>query len=242
MDFTTVDLQIGIATHDQNGLDLSAVYVVIPALNEAKRIGRVISSLHSCGFEHIVVVDDGSSDETATLSESMGTHVITHITNMGPGASTMTGITLALQLGAEYVATIDADHQSDPRDLLTLMVGIVQNEVDLLIGSRFLQQNTMPRRRIFYNLIGNLVSYVKTGLLVSDSQSGLKVMTRSFAERLNIDQNGFEFCIDIIKKARLGGAIVAEMPVGVTYTKETLAKGQSFRQGLMMLGRLLNPF
>lgn len=235
-------LQIEMVEQGLVGLDQHGVYVVIPALNEAKRIGRVIDSLQTCGFQHIIVVNDGSSDLTATISESKGTHVISHITNLGPGASTMTGITLALKLGAQYVATIDADHQSDPRDLLTLMTGIYDNEVDLLIGSRFLQQNAIPRRRVFYNLVGNIISYVKTGLLVSDSQSGLKVMSRAFAKKLSIDQNGFEFCIDIIKKARLEGAIVAEMPVGVTYTKETLAKGQSFRQGLMMLGRLLNPF
>ncbi len=223
-------------------LDLSGVYVVIPALNESSRIGKVIDSLHTCGFKHLVVVDDGSDDQTSAIAEERGVRVLRHITNLGPGASTMTGISYALQKDADFIATIDADHQSDPRDLLTLMVGIFDNNVDLLIGSRFLRQNKMPRLRILYNLVGNIISYVKTGILVSDSQSGFKVMTRNFAERLTIDQNGFEFCIDIIKKARLEKVIVAEMPVGVTYTKETLAKGQSFRQGLMMLGRLLNPF
>ena len=83
---------------------------------------------------------------------------------------------------------------------------------------------------------------MKTGLHVSDSQSGLKVMSRKFAEKLTIDYNGFEFCIDIIKKANLQKVNIGESPVGVTYTKETLEKGQSFSNGLMMLGRLLNPF
>ncbi|MCB0689135.1 MAG: hypothetical protein KDC53_21505, partial [Saprospiraceae bacterium] len=76
----------------------------------------------------------------------------------------------------------------------------------------------------------------------TDSQSGFKVMTRQFAEKLNIDYNGFEFCIDIIKKARMNRFQVAETPVSVVYTEETMAKGQSFRQGLLMLGRLFNPF
>ena len=225
-------------------VDLDRFYVVLPALNEGDRIAGVIEKLQHFGFKNIVVVNDGSTDHTSdVIPDSAGVYELKHIVNLGPGASTMTGIRFALLKNAQYIATIDADHQSDPKDLIDL-VKILEGdkEVDLLIGSRFLQKNNIPLTRRLYNQVGNIISYLVTGLYVTDSQSGFKIMTRRFAEKLQIDYNGFEFCIDIIKKANMFQFKVAEAPVSVVYTKETLAKGQSFREGLMMLGRLFNPF
>ena len=227
----------------QTSVNLNDVTVVIPAYNEGSRIQRVIQKLRMIGFPNIVVVNDGSRDNTAEVVErEQGVRLINHIVNLGPGASTMTGIKYALTKGAKYIATIDADFQSDPSDLLKLVKSIAQKNVELLIGSRFLTKNDIPVSRLIYNFFGNLVSFFKTGLLVTDSQSGLKVMRRSFAEKLYIDYNGFEFCIDIIKKAKLNGASISEEPIGVRYTKDTMSKGQNFQEGLMMLGKLLNPF
>ena len=224
-------------------LCLEEVFVVIPALNEQNRILTVIDKLKKIGFSNIVVVDDGSTDLTADqVSADQSIYLLKHIVNLGPGASTMTGIEFALLKDAKYIATIDADHQSDPEDLLVLLSEIEKKKVDLLIGSRFLKKNAIPLIRVFYNFIGNIVSYFKTGIFLSDSQSGLKVMKRNFAEKLYIDYNGFEFCIDIIKKARLNRIKVAEAPINVRYTAETMSKGQNFGNGMMMLGRLLNPF
>ncbi len=228
---------------NQTSIDLDQVFVVIPAFNEGSRILRVIRKLKMLNFPHVVVVDDGSTDDTSAIIEKEeGVHLLRHIVNLGPGASTMTGIKYALLRDVQYVATIDADFQSDPEDLLKLVEAMFHRNVGLLIGSRFLKKNDIPLSRQAYNFFGNLVSFFKTGLLVSDSQSGLKVMSRSFAEKLYIDYNGFEFCIDIIKKAKLNQVTIAEEPIGVSYTKETMAKGQSFQEGLMMLGKLLNPF
>ncbi len=194
-------------------------------------------------FTNLVVVDDGSADHASVVvSEDKDVKVLRHMVNLGPGASTMTGIKYALSMGAQFIATIDADNQNDPVDLVRMLLELEEREVDLLIGSRFLQENEIPISRVVYNYAGNIISYFKTGLMLSDSQSGLKIMTRNFAEDLNIDYNGFEFCIDIIKKARLKNWKVTEMPISVTYTKDTMSKGQSFQNGLMMLGRLLNPF
>ncbi|MDH3649384.1 MAG: glycosyltransferase family 2 protein [Saprospiraceae bacterium] len=224
-------------------VNCKSIYVVIPAYNEESRITAVLERLQKLGFRNIVVVDDGSTDNTwDVIPEDDGIYKLQHIVNLGPGASTMTGIEFALGRDARYIATIDADHQNDPDDLVQLFADITEKQVDLIIGSRFLKYNHIPFRRIIYNQIGNLVSFWKSGLLLSDSQSGLKVMTRKFAEKLYIEYNGFEFCIDIIKKAKLAGMDIAESPVSVTYTKETLAKGQSFENGLMMLGKLFNPF
>lgn len=228
----------------QKLMDLSSFFVVVPALNEGDRIAGVIQKLILHGFHNIVVVNDGSTDHTSeAIPDIPGVYELKHIVNLGPGASTMTGIRFALDQGADYIATIDADHQSDPGELNDLIQAMKdRSQVDLMIGSRFLRQNDIPLSRRMYNFFGNFISYLITGLYITDSQSGFKIMTRRFAEKLNIDYNGFEFCIDIIKKAKMNQFKVAEAPVSVIYTKETMAKGQSFREGLLMLGRLFNPF
>lgn len=229
---------------DHSDLDISDFYVVMPTLNEETRIVKVVDKLLALGFEKIVIIDDGGTDRTEeVISAAKGIYLLKHIINLGPGASTMTGIEFALQKGARYIATIDADHQHDPEDLLSLVKEIENKPVDLLIGSRFMQRNNViPISRLAYNYIGNIVSYYKTGIFLSDSQSGLKVMSRRFAEKLCIDFNGFEFSIDIIRKARLNRSDIAETPIRVLYTKDTMSKGQNFQNGITMLWRLLNPF
>ena len=223
--------------------EFEQVYVVIPAYNEEPRINKVIEELHWFGFYNLIIVDDCSTDKTYdVIPRKNGTVVLRHCVNLGPGASTMTGIEYALLKNAAYIATIDADHQHKPEDLVPLFRKMKTHPVDLMIGSRFLQKNKIPFSRLIYNFFGNIVSYFKTGILLSDSQSGLKIMSRKFAEQLYLDYNGFEFCIDIIKKAKLTDSPISELPIGVKYTKETLAKGQSFQNGVMMLFRMFNPF
>lgn len=227
-----------------DSIDIDKVFVVIPALNEANRIGAVLTDLDDIGFNNVIVVSDGSTDNTKEVVKSFNTNytVLEHVVNLGPGASTMTGIQYALAQDAEVIATIDADHQHDPNDLKVLLATMASNNHDLVIGSRFKQANDIPTIRVAYNFVGNLVSFFKTGVFVSDSQSGLKIMSRHFAEKIVIEYNGFEFCIDIIRNARLNKVSIGEAPINVRYTEDTMSKGQSFLSGVMMLGKLLNPF
>ena len=224
--------------------NLAEVCVVVPALNEASRITSLIDQLIDLGYPHIVVVNDGSSDETGEiLSAYESVVVIHHMINLGAGAATMSGIQYALtRPNIKYVATIDADLQHNPQDIINLYIQANAQEVDLMIGSRFLQNNPIPRSRQFYNRIGNVISYFKSGKMVSDSQSGIKVLSRRFAENLEITYNGFEHCIEMIHQAHIKGYSISEFPVSVRYTRETMQKGQNFRNGIYMVIRLLNPF
>lgn len=223
----------------------SDVYVVIPAKDEDRFIGEVISDTLELGFKNIVVVNDNSSDRTKEIALSCGESVVVldHIINMGAGAATKTGIDYAVAKGARYIATMDADTQHNPNDLIPLIETIQSKEdLDLVIGSRFLKKNRIPVTRIFFNIVGNIINYFVTGLVISDSQSGMKVMSRRFAENLTITYNGYEFCIEIIKNAKINKSNVMEYPIDVKYSKETMEKGQNIFTGFSMLSKLLNPF
>lgn len=218
-------------------------YIVIPAKNEAPRLGSVLQSLQAQGYPNIIVVNDGSTDRTQEIARSYGVTVLQHIVNLGPGAATQTGIEFALEKGAKYILTIDADGQHLAEDIEPLLIEIVQSKADVVIGSRFLQSNGLiPKSRLFFNKIANLVTAFFTGVYVSDSQSGMKVFTADFAKKLDFKFNGFEFCTELFRIIHREKAILSEVPIQVIYTKETMEKGQSFSNGIFMVLRLVRRY
>lgn len=222
----------------------SDIFIVIPAKDEERFIKPVIETTLALGFQNVILVNDNSSDNTKKIALSYGKNikVLDHMINLGAGGATKTGIDYALTQGAKYIATIDADFQHNPKDLIPLIKCIENKKVDLVIGSRFLKKNGVPLTRMVFNFLGNIVNFFVTGLVISDSQSGMKVMSRRFAENLEITFNGYEFCIEIIKNAKINKSNVYEYPIDVMYSKETMKKGQNIYTGFEMVGKLFNPF
>lgn len=214
--------------------------MIIPAKDEATRIGPVIQQTFLQGYTKVVVVDDGSEDDTAKVARSLGATVLRHPINLGVGAATQTGIDYALSKGAKILVTIDGDHQHFPSDIPNLVKRLKAQKADLVIGSRFISStHLVPWWRRIYNLIGNFITFLIAGKFVSDSQSGMKAFTAEFAQKGRLKFNGFEFCTEIIRNASHQKAKVVEIPIQVQYSEETLKKGQSFFSGVMMLVRLI---
>lgn len=219
------------------------VYIVIPAKDEATRIGLVLQKIKIEGYTNIVVINDGSTDDTGKVSEDLGATVLTHIVNLGPGAATQTGIDYAISMGAKVVVTLDADNQHCPTDIKRLLAEMEQKQVDVVIGSRFLEQdNDVPHIRVFLNKVGNYVTAFFTGLLVTDSQSGFKAMSVDFLEKSRISLSGFEFCTEIISMIKKEKVSYSEIPIKVRYTKESMEKGQHFGNGFKMVGTFIRHF
>ncbi len=219
------------------------VYIVLPAKNEAKRIEPVLVKLQLQGFKHIVVVNDGSEDNTSeVISRYKDVVVLDHVINLGPGAATLTGIKYAVANGADVVLTIDADNQHNPDNINSLVEKLESDNLDLVIGSRFMKKNDIPISRLIFNFFGNFISFIITGIYLTDSQSGMKAMNRKFAQNLEIAFDGFEFCIEIIKQAQIMKASIGQVPIDVRYTADTMSKGQNFLTGVNMLVKLFNPF
>jgi glycosyltransferase involved in cell wall biosynthesis len=217
--------------------------IVIPAYNEAATIGDVIRQILAVempGIEkEIIVVDDGSSDQTAAIARSEGAVPIRHLVNRGVGGALATGIETALRRDADWIVTCDADGQHSPSDIMRLIEPIRSGLADVVIGSRMADPGGMPWTRRIANRLANVITSVLFGIRTTDSQSGLRAFSRSAARRIRITANRYEALSEIIAEIHRHRLRLMEVPIRVIYTDYSLSKGQGFGVGLKTLFRLL---
>ncbi|HEY72111.1 MAG TPA: glycosyltransferase family 2 protein [Thermoflexia bacterium] len=174
------------------------VLALIPAWNEAARVGPVVEATRA--HLPVLVVDDGSHDETSAVAEAAGATVVRHPQNQGKGAALMTGFTWALEHGYEAVITLDADGQHDPDEISKFLAAYEAGAGDLIIGRRDFDQMPFPRNytnRIFGS---RLLSWA-LGVHIHDSQSGYRLYGRRLLEKLNLATTGFELEVEVIIQA-----------------------------------------
>jgi len=210
--------------------------VIVPAFNEDRTIAKVISDLRQFGFSEIVVVDDGSSDDTSKIAQKSGAKVLSHPINCGVGSATQTGILWGIEHGFDHFLTIDADCQQFATDLRRIANSLDKH--DCVIGSRFLKKNRIPTLRRIANRIANWTTGVFFGVWVSDSQSGLRGFTQKVANRLSLHGGRFEYCSEFCREVDTAGFSIHEIPISVEYSKDSMKKGQNFAEGIATFAKL----
>ncbi|HAU66388.1 MAG: Glycosyl transferase family 2 [Candidatus Uhrbacteria bacterium GW2011_GWF2_39_13] len=214
------------------------IFAVIPAYNEETTIVQVLQKTKPF-VDQILVVNDGSSDQTAQRALVQGVRVITHSVNRGLGASLGTGFAAAQYLGADAVITLDADGQHDPAEIKKFIEAI-EHGADVVIGSRMLTGfEGMPWYRQVAQILGNLVTFCLFGAWVTDSQSGFRAFTRFALEKIQIKTNRMEVSSEIIAETKRHKLNLVEVPIKAIYTDYSLSKGQSFFVGLKTLVKLV---
>ena len=210
------------------------VWVVIAAFNEAKVIAGVVGDVTRRGYP-VVVVDDGSSDDTAERASSAST-VVRHPINLGQGAALQTGIECALQQGADVVVTFDADGQHRSADIEALVAALREARADFALGSRFLGRPiALPAARRLLLRAATLFTQLTTGLRLTDTHNGLRAMTRRGACRIRLRQNRMAHASEILAQIAASGLAYVEVPVRIEYTAYSLAKGQRLGDALAIL-------
>jgi glycosyltransferase involved in cell wall biosynthesis len=202
-------------------------FVVIPAHNEDAVLGEVLDELRSHDLQ-IVVVDDGSTDQTFDVAVARGAHVLRHVVNLGQGAALRTGIDYALRMGAEIVVTFDADGQMDAGDIAAVVEPIALGECDVVFGTRFSSQRPegiRPLRRLL--LFAALVfTRVTTGLAVTDVHNGFRAFSRKALEQIRIEQNRMAHASEVVQEVARLRLRWKEAPVRIRYTEYSRRKGQ----------------
>ena len=208
--------------------------VCIPAFNEENTIGEIVEKSLQYS-DKVIVCDDGSSDKTEKKAKEKGAIIIKHKKNLGYGAAIISLFEEARKQNAEIMITLDGDGQHKPEQIPTLISALTENNVDVVIGSRFLDQKTnSPGYRKTGIKIITSASNFGTNFKVSDSQSGFRVYSKNAIDAIRPTEEGMSISTEILLKASNKGLSVAEVPITVSYEGET-STHQPVPQGVSVL-------
>jgi glycosyltransferase involved in cell wall biosynthesis len=218
------------------------VWIVVPAFNEAGVVGGVIADLRSV-FDHVVCVDDGSSDGTGEVALQAGAHLVRHPVNLGQGAAIQTGVEYARrQPGAQVFATFDSDGQHRVKDVVTMIDRLSAGDVDVVIGTRFgpdvgrppLVKRPPLLKRIVLRTAARLSPRGRR-LGLTDTNNGLRVFNKTVADTLDITMSGMSHANEFVMLIAENHWHVVEEPVEVLYTEYSRSKGQPLLNGINII-------
>jgi len=204
--------------NEKNGLNRQTVSIIIPAFNEEKNVANVVSGTIAIMEQlnlpyEIIFIDDGSTDKTGLIASFFKVKIIKNKNNRGKGYS----LKKALQHAqGNIIVTIDSDGEHKPKEIVPLL-DAVANGIDIAAGSRFLNKQSAVTTQL--NQIGNhlfnLVIMALTGKLVTDSQTGFRVVRREVFKKLNLQSDGYEIETEITVKGLRGEFAFKELPITV---------------------------
>ncbi len=200
----------------------------VAAYNEENTIADVLVNVIPHVSE-LVVIDDGSEDNTGLIAESHGALVIHHSQNLGKGAALRHCFDLARKRGSDIVVTLDADGQHDPDDIPSLVIPIQASEADIVIGSRTMNMKALKSMGLVTFASNRLVSWLlsaRYGGDFTDVQTGYRAFSKAAIRRIlpRLKSTGFEIELEIIYKARLLGLKLKEVPVSIRKRTEGKTK------------------
>jgi len=190
--------------------------VLIPAYNAAKTVSNVVHATKEV-IDDVVVVNDGSRDETAAVARAAGAIVVDHPQNRGKGGALKTGFAYALEHGYDLVVTLDADGQHLPREIPKFLKSREETKGDLIIGGRaHLFGQMLPRRRLANRFSAwSIAKASKTG--ITDSQSGFRLYSANLLRNVRLRTEGFDLESEVIVRAGVGGFKVLTIPIDLGF-------------------------
>ncbi len=197
------------------------IVIGIPAFNEEKNIAGLLIKLKKIS-QNIIVCDDGSKDLTGKIAENLGAIVIQHKKNLGYGSAIKSIFLKAHEVNADVLVTFDADGQHRIEDINTILEPIKKNIADIVIGSRFLNNNQqMPKyRKIGIQTITKLTN-VTGGTKITDSQSGFRAYSKKILENIKPTESGMGISTEILIKTQKAGYRITEVPITILYEGDT---------------------
>ena len=198
------------------------VSIGIPAYNEEKNIAAIIIKLRKI-VDTVIVCNDGSNDSTAEIAENLGAIVINHEKNLGYGSAIKSIFKKSKEIGSDILVTFDADGQHRIEDIKKVIEPIQNGDVDLVIGSRFLD-NTKGKIPEYRKIGINIITKITNSTLkkkITDSQSGFRAYSKNLISKLNISDIGMGISTEILIKASSLNFKITEVPIIIQYDGNT---------------------
>jgi glycosyltransferase involved in cell wall biosynthesis len=213
------------------------VVIVMPAYNAALTLERTYADIPHNLVDHVILVDDVSSDETVLIAHRLGLEVIVHRQNRGYGGNQKTCYDRALEWGADVVVMLHPDYQYDATRIPDLVLPILSADADLMLGSRFLGDplaGGMPRWKYVSNRFLTTVENLAFGLQLSEYHTGLRAYSRRLLETIPYELNSDDFVFDqelVAQVVAAGGLRIGEVAVPTRYFQEASSVG--FRRSVV---------
>jgi glycosyltransferase involved in cell wall biosynthesis len=193
------------------------VLALVPAFNEEVTIAEVVEGIRR-HVPDVIVVDDGSEDQTAARARAAGATVLRHDVNRGKGYALRTGLAHVLGLNYTHVLCMDGDLQHAPEDIPRLIERARKGAGDFVIGERVFDRATMPRSRYYTNtFFSRVISTFFVGARVRDSQSGFRLIRTDLLRGLSLTARGYEVETEMLIKLARRGARIEGVPVELRY-------------------------
>ena len=223
---------------------MTKTIVLIPAYNEgrvlAQTIGDVKKAIAKLKNTHIVIIDDGSTDNTNNVAKQQKVVVLHHIINRGLGGAISTGLAYAKNQNADIAVTLDADGQHDPSDILKMIKPITSNTADIVIGTRYNgADNQISIDRKILHSLSNLFTLLLYGQKTSDSQSGFRAFNKKALERIEIKTQKMEVSTELFWEIKKHQLKLVEVPIKVIYTNYSKQKGQTNLNSISIIIKLI---
>jgi glycosyltransferase involved in cell wall biosynthesis len=240
-----IDVALAGETNNKNNKKSQVIIAIIPAYNENETIGKVVDETNKY-VSFVIVVDDGSSDNTSEVAASMNARVVRNKYNAGKGAALKRGFVECLKYNPDIVVTLDADGQHDPEEIPKLLEPIENEEADIVIGSRYgetyVNFQAIPR----YRRVGlSFIDFMNRNLAnskIKDTQSGFRIYSRNVLNIMSqFSSTGFGAETEQLATAELHGLRVVEVPISVRYDGlKNTSKHNPFRHGMRIVATILD--
>jgi glycosyltransferase involved in cell wall biosynthesis len=191
----------------------------IPAYNEEKHIEEIVSKTLYY-VDQVIVVDDGSDDRTGERARGAGAEVVTHDKNSGKGVAINTAFKAAREINPNAMVLLDADGQHSPEEIPSLLDPVLNSQADMVVGSRFLKNNHIPKYRMFGQTVLNITTNLGSGIKLTDTQSGFRAFSRKAIERMALKETGFAVESEMQFMAGRYGLKVTEVPIETNYDEK----------------------
>ena len=215
------------------------ILVIIPAKDEATKIGEVVLGVRAQNFD-VAVIDDGSKDDTALVAKSAGAKVLRHIINRGQGASVRTGIKFGLENGYEAMVFFDADGQMKATEIGNVLEPVLSGEFDVSLGSRNL--GTAIDMPIFTRIMKKMAlifTLATSRLKLTDTHNGFQAWSAGSLRRLELVQDRYAYASELLHEISRLKLKYKEVPVTIVYTEYSKKKGQSIFNAFNILWDLI---
>lgn len=214
-----------------------SVFVIVPVYNETEIVVETIKPLLVEGYQ-VVVVNDGSQTNVLSFVQDLRIHYLVHSINLGQGAALQTGMDYAKKFNPDFVVHFDADGQHNPADIKRFIDILEERQVDIALGSRFLNSDTekmVPVKRRLLLKTARFINWFFTGLLLSDAHNGFRVFRGTVLSKLRLTENRMAHATEILSLIKKNRISFSEASTSIRYTAYSAAKGQRTSDSLNII-------